>query len=132
MPKIKETYVAIVAATDDELQRGRIKVICPELTGVEDMMIEEWVEPLSDWGWFYVPDIGELVEVEAVVHDDYSESYLQAFLEYPDLRWRGKEGRQNPPTPAKKKTQNLVLRTSCSPARTTANDAVSTHQPDIA
>jgi hypothetical protein len=96
MPTIIERYPAIVTNAGDPRQRGRIKVKCIALTGEEDVEFPSWIEPTFDWGWFYVPDVGEEVEIEVVVHDDQAEDTKdQAFLEHPDPRWRNKRFRSD-------------------------------------
>jgi hypothetical protein len=91
MPVIKEQYPATVTSTEDDLKRGRIKVKCLGITGDENIEIPSWIDPCFDWGWFYVPDVDEQVEIECVVHDDTAEGAPgQAFLESPRYRWRGK------------------------------------------
>ena len=91
MPVIKEQYSAIVTDTEDDKKRGRIKAKCVALTGSETTALPEWIDPTFDWGWFYVPDVGEAVEIEVVVQDDTAEGVPgQAFLEAPNYRWRNK------------------------------------------
>jgi hypothetical protein len=49
------------------------------------------IPPVFDWGWFYVPDIGEVVEVEVLIQDEGAEEVFgQAFIDTPTFRWRGK------------------------------------------
>jgi hypothetical protein len=100
-----ERYNAVVTKNDDDKKRGRIKVKSAELTGDPDAEVE-WIEPVLDWGMFLVPDIGEEVEIEAIVEDDQNEDVpFQAFLDEPRIRWRGKrfeseEGKEpRPPHP---------------------------------
>lgn len=85
-----ERHVAVVAANIDPETRGRIQVRSLSLLGSDDVVLHEWIEPCFDWGWFYVPDIGEQVEIEVVSGSDKDEIPGQAFLEAPDFRWRGK------------------------------------------
>jgi len=98
-----ETYPATVMAVNDPEQRGRIRVACVGLLGDEDAELPMWVEPLTDWGWFYVPDPGEVVDIEVVDSSTQDESKGQASIDNLDLKWRGKrywgneEGEQ--PTP---------------------------------
>lgn len=90
MGVITERYPAIVTNNEDDESRGRIKVACSQLLGDEETELPMWVEPVHDWGWFYVPDVGETVEVEVVVESDEDESYGQMSLDNMDITWRGK------------------------------------------
>ena len=89
---ISETYDATVMAidADEPNPRGRIKVACVGLLGDEDATLPMWVEPAFDWGWFYVPDVGEIVEVEVVTSTEQDEQFGQASIDNLDIRWRGK------------------------------------------
>lgn len=91
MSTVTERYAAIVTSNDDPKKLGRIKVQCSALSGDEDQL-PDFINPCFDWGWFYVPDVGEEVEIEVVAHDAQEEggAYEQAFVEEPDWRWRGK------------------------------------------
>ena len=94
MPTIWEKYPAVVTRLDDELKSGAIFVTCPGIMGDEETELPDPIEPLFDWGWFYVPDIGEEVEIELVVQDDQQEEVFgQAIIDEPRLRWRGKRFR---------------------------------------
>jgi hypothetical protein len=88
-----ERYSAIVSKNDDPdfPNLGRIFVKCLEITGDETTELPHPIYPAFDWGWFYVPDVDEEVEIEAVVEDDQREDTRgQAFLEEPRFTWRGK------------------------------------------
>lgn len=85
-----EKHIAVVANTDDPEKRGRIQVRCAGILGSEDAILSEWVEPCFDWGFFIIPDVGEQIEIEVVSGSDRDEVNGQAFLEEPDLRYRGK------------------------------------------
>jgi hypothetical protein len=91
-----ERYLAIVTDNQDEEQRGRIKVACPDFIGTsgktddEDITLEDWIEPIHDWGWFYVPDIDEVVEIEVQVGSDEDEVPFQSAIYNPAIRWRSK------------------------------------------
>lgn len=87
---IWEKYDATVTVNEDDEQRGRIKVACAGLLGDEDTELPMWVEPVLDWGWFYVPDVGETVEVEVAVSSDEDESYGQMGIDNLNIRWRNK------------------------------------------
>jgi len=93
MPVVTETYDAVVTSNADDEKRGRIKVSCPDLVGdLDDELIglPMFIEPVFDWGWFVVPDVGEIVEIEVVVTSDQDESFMQATLDGLRPRWRAK------------------------------------------
>jgi hypothetical protein len=94
MPTITERYEAVVTNNEDDEQRGRVKVHCAGLIpwpdGEDPVELPMWVEPIHDWGWFYVPDVGEVIEIEVIVANDSEESFGQASLENLNPRWRGK------------------------------------------
>lgn len=84
-----EKYTATVTVNEDPDKRGRVKVSCPALVGDEDGELPMWVEPILDWGFFAIPDVGELIEVEVTTGLDYDESFLQASIDNLDIKWRG-------------------------------------------
>lgn len=84
-----ETYPATVMATNDPDGRGRIRIACVALLGDEDAELPMWVEPLHDWGWFYIPDVNEIVEVEVVTASSLDENFGQSSLNNLDIKWRG-------------------------------------------
>lgn len=86
-----EKHDAVVTGIDaDEPQpRGRIKVACAGILGDEETELPMWVEPILDWGWFFVPDIGEVVEVEVTTGLDSDESFGQSTIDNLDIKWRG-------------------------------------------
>jgi len=84
-----ETYPAVVTANNDDEQRGRIRIACVALLGDEESELPMWVEPILDWGWFFIPDIGEQVEIEVVTGTDQDEQYSQASIDNLDIKWRG-------------------------------------------
>ena len=87
----KETYLATVTANEgSELGPGEIFVACVGLLGDEDSTLPMPVKPVFDWGWFYVPDVGEIVEIEVVSGTDQDESFGQASIDNLDITWRGK------------------------------------------
>jgi hypothetical protein len=90
MTSIREKFTAEVSSTEDPERRGRIKVICGALLGNEDEALPNWIEPIADWGWFYVPNVGELVELEMVVADSDDRSPGAISIGQGDLRWRGR------------------------------------------
>lgn len=85
-----ERHNAVVANNQDPDNRGRIQVRCAGLLGSEDAIYQRWAVPCFDWGFFVIPDVGEQVEIEVVASSDRDEIRGQAFLEEPDLRYRGK------------------------------------------
>lgn len=90
MAVIRETYAATVTVNEDDEQRGRIRVTCAGLMGDELSELPMWVEPVLDWGWFYVPDIGEIVEIEITSNTEQDEHFGQSSIDNLDARWRGK------------------------------------------
>jgi len=90
MPNVIEKYIAKVVANNDSEFRGRIKVTCADLTGDPEAVLPGWIEPLLDWGWFYVPDVDEHVEIEGVVSTDDDEVPGQSMIMNPQITWRGK------------------------------------------
>jgi hypothetical protein len=90
MMYIKETYPATVTKNDDDEERGRIKVSCVGILGDDESELPMWVEPLLDWGWFYIPDNGEIVDIEVISSSELDESYQQASIDNLDIKWKGK------------------------------------------
>lgn len=90
MPVITERYEAIVSSIEDTDKRGQIEVICPALMGDYETPLPQLADPAPDWGWFYIPDVGEQVEIEVVVSSDRDESFGQAALEALAPVWRSK------------------------------------------
>lgn len=86
----REVHPATVVAIEDPEQRGRIKVACSALLGTEDEALPMWVPPVAEWGWFFVPDIGETVDVEFISDEDDDESRSMASIANNDIRWRGR------------------------------------------
>jgi hypothetical protein len=89
MANTEETHRATVTDTDDPEKRGRIKVTSSSLLGSSDADVAGWIEPVWGWGWFTVPDVGESIEIVVAAQGDMDESFGQASLEEPDIRWRG-------------------------------------------
>jgi hypothetical protein len=85
-----ERHVAVVAETNDPENRGRIRVRCAGLLGSEDAIVQRWVSPCLDWGFFLVPEVGDQVEIECSASSFRDETRGQSFVEEPNLRWRGK------------------------------------------
>jgi len=89
-----ETYTAIVRKTDAsdpdiKIKRGWIKVSCAELLGDHDTVCPVWIKPRLDWGWFIVPDIGEMVAISVTVENDADIVKGQVTIDAPDLNWSG-------------------------------------------
>lgn len=87
---ITERHEGIVTSVEDEDSLGRIKCTCPGITGDEETELPFWLEPAHDWGWFYLPDVDEVVEIEVVVSSPQDEIFGQTTLEAPNPRWRSK------------------------------------------
>jgi len=86
---LTETYSAVVTNTKDDEERGRIRVACTGLLGDDESDLPMWVEPVLDWGWFYVPDVGEIIEIEVVSGSDLDEQPGQFSIDNLDIKWRG-------------------------------------------
>lgn len=82
------TYAAKVTFNQDPEKRGVIRVACVGLMGDEDAEVPVDIEPVHDWGWFYVPDIGEIVEVECTEGSSEDEQHGQMSIDNCDLKWR--------------------------------------------
>lgn len=87
--KLAETFPARVTTNDDPDKRGRIKVACVGLLGDEETELPTWVEPVCDWGWFYVPDVGEQVDIEVTSASESDESFGQMSIDNLKPKWRG-------------------------------------------
>lgn len=85
-----EKYDAVVVSIDDPDQRGRIMVACVGLLNDELATIPQWIEPNLQWGFFVVPDVGEIVEIETIEGNDQDESFGQSSLENMEIRWTGR------------------------------------------
>lgn len=85
-----EKFTARVDANNDPEFRARIRVICPDFTGDPEAVLPDWIEPLLDWGWFLIPDVDELVEIEVVTGTTEDEVPGQSAILDPMIRWRGK------------------------------------------
>ena len=85
-----ERHTAVVAETNDPEQRGRIRVRCAGILGSEDAILRHWVEPCLDWGFFLVPDVDEVIEIEVASSSSRDEVPGQSFLDEPNFRYRGK------------------------------------------
>lgn len=83
-----EKHEARVTKNDDPEKRGRIKVSCVGLMGDDEEEMPMWVAPVPMWGWFIVPDIGEMVEIEVVSGDSQDEQPGQSAIDSLDPKWR--------------------------------------------
>ena len=86
---VSERYDATVTKIDEK-QPAFIKVKCSGLLDDEETELPMWVRPVMDWSWFYVPDIGEQVEVEVVTGSREDEIEDQMSIDNLDIQWRGK------------------------------------------
>jgi hypothetical protein len=82
------TYPAKVTFNKDPKKRGAIRVACIAIIGDEDTEIPLDVLPVHDWGWFLIPDIGEIVEIECIEGSSEDEQHGQASIDNLDLKWR--------------------------------------------
>jgi len=82
------TYPAKVTFNADPDKRGVIRVACIGLMGDEETECPVDVEPVHDWGWFVVPDVGEIVEIEVLEASDDDEQAGQMSIDNLDLKWR--------------------------------------------
>jgi hypothetical protein len=90
MAGITERFLARVVSNEDPDKRGRIKVVCEEFTGDPDAELPDWIEGAFDWGWFVVPDVDELVEIEVTTRAPGDEVFAQSTILSPQIRWRQK------------------------------------------
>jgi hypothetical protein len=88
MTRDVRTYLARVVNNKDPEKRGRVKVSCPDLVGT-NRELPDWVEPLLDWGWFYVPDVDELIEIEVLLTTGRDTRPLESSLHKLNMKWRG-------------------------------------------
>jgi len=86
---IAETYPATVTSIDDPEKRGRIKVTCAGILGDEETELPMFIAPVHQWGWFFIPDVGESVEIEVVTSGDEDEQFGQSSINNLDIKWRG-------------------------------------------
>lgn len=94
----REIHYGIVSDNNDPEMRGRVRVRCGTLVP-DDTEWPEWVEPLfpylsssdqnkTDGGFFFIPDIGVVVELELEVTSARDEVPGQSSIDAPDIRWR--------------------------------------------
>ncbi len=74
---------------EDRPGPGWVKVTCPDFIGTDEVL-PDWIRPLLDWGWFYVPDIDELIEIEVLYGTSRDDVQGQSAIYNPQIRWRGK------------------------------------------
>lgn len=94
---IKEYHIGIVVDNADPEQRGRIKVRCDSLMGL-DVSLPDFIDPVFPYiggdglkgtaGWFFVPDIGVKVEIEITSSAHHDETFGSATVDSPDIKWR--------------------------------------------
>jgi len=82
-----EKFEAVVTSNDDPEKRGRVRIACAGLMGDEQEEVPNWVEPVSSWGWFVVPDVGEIIEIENIAGLSDDEQPGQSSIDNLDLRW---------------------------------------------
>ncbi len=86
-----EKYKAIVVAVDEEEDPpGYIRVACSGILEDEDTALPMAIAPAFDWGWFYIPDVGETVEIEVEVSSEQDESPSQFSIDNLNATWRNK------------------------------------------
>ena len=101
----RERHIGIVTDNNDDEKRGRIKVACSTLMGVDDsggpIEYPVWIEPsfphllvgaeagegVADSGFFFVPNVGVAVEFEITVSGPADKSTGQSSIGNPDPRW---------------------------------------------
>lgn len=83
-----ERHPAVVTSTDDPEQRGRIRVACAAISGDEDSELPDFVEMAPQWGWFQLPDVGEVVEIEVITGNEHDESFGQSSIDTLNATWR--------------------------------------------
>jgi hypothetical protein len=95
---IYEVHQAIVTDNVDPEQRGRIKVQCSTLVE-NDQELPDFVDPVfpylsssdqqtTNGGWFFVPDIGTIVELEVASDSPRDETPGAISFDAPNIRWR--------------------------------------------
>ena len=85
-----ERYPAKVVSVGPPLATGEFEVTCLGLTGDPGLKLPVPVIPVQTWGWFAIPDVGEVVEIEVVVGDELDESPSQSFVEDLEVVWTGR------------------------------------------
>lgn len=88
--KVVEVHAARVTSNADPDKKGRIKISCIGLLGDDKTALPMWVEPKFDWGWFYIPDVGELIDIECITGSAQDESQNQMSIDNLNIKWLGK------------------------------------------
>lgn len=86
---IEERHEATVVSTDDPEKRGRIRVSCSGILGDAESDLPMWVEPTLDWGFFAIPEVGEIVEIVVDASNTQDEMFEQTSIENLNPRWYG-------------------------------------------
>lgn len=84
-----QSYTATVKNVKDPKKRGRIEVACAALLGDEESKLPMWLEPCFQWGFFVIPDVGDVVEIVGDMDGSTDEIVGQTSIENPNLRWMG-------------------------------------------
>jgi hypothetical protein len=100
-----DIHKGIVSRNNDPEKRGRIRVKSQTLAGA-NVELPFWVEPCFPFtsaksaGWFAVPDVGSVVELEVVISSPTDETFGESFIAHPDVHYRaGLYSAANPPPP---------------------------------
>ena len=80
---------AVVTDIADPEKRGRIRVASSDLLGDEETTMPEWIEPLLQWWWFTLPEVGDEIEVVYADSGETDEIRGQTSIIAPDMRWLG-------------------------------------------
>lgn len=88
MSVIREVHAATVTNIDDPERRGRVKVVCAAMLGDEDQELPMWIPPVAPWGWFLIPDLGEVIEIDVLSSTDDDEQFGQSSIDGLDPRYR--------------------------------------------
>lgn len=108
MSTLRGQHIGTVTDVDDPERRGRVKVACASLMGMdEDGLAREypnWVEPVFGWrtsaldaetgdgatcGFFFVPGVGTNVVLDITEGSSFDEAPGQASISSPDPRYLG-------------------------------------------
>lgn len=85
-----ESHDAVVTNIEDDEKSGKIKCSCVSLLGDEETELPMWIPPVLDWGFFFIPNVGEIIELQVATSSDEDESSGQMAIDNLDIRWRGK------------------------------------------
>lgn len=104
MSTVRTSHIGIVTDDQDPEQRGRIKVACASLVGIdasgEPLEYPGWIPPVFGWrsssdgvtgdcGFFFVPRVGATVEIEFTESSSVDQSPGMASIVAPDPKYRG-------------------------------------------